>query len=155
MSKAKGNNSFHDQNSKVSELEEQLKRAVADYHNLEKRIQEGRSELTAFVGASLISKLLPVLHHLELAIAGALDQDKQSGWFKGVELSVNQFKQVLKEEGLEEIPTESGFDPALHEAVDMRVGEDNTILEVSQKGYTLNGKVLQPAKVVVGKGGLN
>ena len=43
------------------------------------------------------------------------------------------------------------FDPMLHEAVDMREGEDNKILEVAEKGYTLHGKVLKPAKVVVGR----
>ena len=134
---------------KAEELENQLKRAVADYQNLEKRVQEGRSELTNFVGAELIKKLLPVLDHLEKSLAGV--SEKESGWFKGVELAVKEFKQVLQSEGLEEISCEGEFNPALHEAVDTRDGNDNMILEIVKKGYTLNGKVLRPTQVVVGR----
>ncbi|MBI2330200.1 nucleotide exchange factor GrpE, partial [Candidatus Daviesbacteria bacterium] len=53
--------------------------------------------------------------------------------------------------GLEEIKTEGEFNPALQEAVDTRAGDDNIILVVVRKGYTLNGKILRPAQVVVGK----
>lgn len=136
---------------KVTGLENQLKRAVADYHNLEKRISEGRSELTNFVGAELIKKLLPVLDHLEQALSGAGELEQQSGWFKGVEMAVREFKAVLQSEGLGEIAADGQFDPVLHEAVDTREGMDNTILEVVRKGYNLNGKVLRPAQVIVGR----
>ena len=136
---------------RVADLENQLKRAVADYQNLEKRVSEGRSELTNFVGGELIKRLLPVLDHLEQALSGVSEQEKQSGWVKGVELAVKEFKQVLQSEGLEEISADGVFDPALHEAVDTRQGEDNKILEVIRKGYTLNGKVIRAAQVVVGR----
>lgn len=144
---------------KAADLENQLKRALADYQNLEKRISEGRSELTSFVGAELIRKLLPVLDHLEKSLEGVSEQERQSGWFKGVELAVKEFQSVLQTEGLDEIPadpsTSSGrgvqFDPALHEAVELKSGDDNMILEVVRKGYNLNGKVLRPAQVVVGR----
>ena len=142
-------------------LNNQLKRAVADYHNLEKRVSEGRSELTSFVGAELIKKLLPILDHLEQALAGISEQEHMSGWARGVELAVKEFNQVLQSEGLEEIVTEGFFDPSLHEAVDVQEmppsldssGEpkDNKILKVVKKGYTLNGKILRPAGVVVGR----
>ncbi len=137
--------------NKVNELEAQLKRAVADYQNLEKRVSEGRSELTSFVGAELVKKLLPVLDHLEQALAGMSEQDRQSGWAKGVELAVKEFETVLASEGLVEIPADGVFDPALHEAVDTQEGEGNKILKVVRKGYNLNGKVLRPAQVVVGR----
>jgi len=136
---------------RVADLENQLKRAVADYHNLEKRVSEGRSELTSFVGAELLRRLLPVLDHLEQALAGVSEEEKQSGWVKGVELAVKEFEQVLQSEGLGQIAADGQFDPALHEAVDTREGEDNKILEVIRKGYTLNGRVVRPAQVVVGK----
>ena len=138
-------------NQKVTELEAQLKRAVADYHNLEKRVSEGRSELTRWGTGELLVKLLPVLDHLDKALSGAGEADRQSGWFKGVELAVKEFKSVLQSEGLEEVPTEGEFNPALHEALDTAVGDDNKILRVVRKGYTLNGKVLRPAAVVVGR----
>lgn len=134
---------------KIEELENQLKRAVADYQNLEKRVSEGRSELTNFVGAELIKKLLPVLDHLERALAGVAE--KESGWYQGVELAVKELNQVLQSEGLEEIVADGQFDPSLHEAVDTRDGNENSILEVVKKGYNLNGKVIRPAQVVVGR----
>ena len=139
------------QDNKVAELEAQLKRAVADYRNLESRISQGRSELTSFVGAELIKKLLPVLDHLEQALAGISEEEKQNGWVKGVELAVKEFNQVLGSEGLEEIVADGQFDPVLHEAVDTSEGDDNKILRVVRKGYTLNGKVLRPAGVLVGR----
>jgi len=141
------------------QFENQLKRAVADYHNLEKRVAEGRSELTKWGTSELLIKLLPTLDHLEQALAGANETERQSGWFKGVELAVKEFMQVLQSEGLDQIAadpvtshgTGSQFDPNLHEAVDTQVGEDNKILKVVRKGYSLNGKVLRPAAVVVGR----
>lgn len=136
---------------RVNDLEAQLKRAIADYRNLESRISQGRSELTNFVGAELIKKLLPVLDHLEQALSGISEEERQSGWAKGVELAVKEFKQVLAQEGLDEIATEGQFDPSLHEALDIQEGEDNKILKVVRKGYNLNGKVLRPAGVVVGR----
>ncbi len=136
---------------RVADLENQLKRAVADYHNLEKRIHEGRSELTAFVGAGLVRRLLPVLDHLEQALSGVSDEEKQSGWVRGVELAVKEFETVLAQEGLEQIAADGQFDPSLHEAVDTREGDDNKILKVVRKGYTLNGKVIRAAQVVVGR----
>ncbi len=135
----------------VNDLENQLKRAVADYRNLEQRISQGRSELTSFVGAELIRKLLPVLDHLEKSLDGVSESERQSGWFRGVELAVKELQSVLQQEGLEEIAAGGQFDPALHEAVDTRNGDDNMILEVARKGYNLNGKVLRPAQVVVGR----
>ncbi len=115
-------------------LEDQLKRAVADYHNLEKRVAEGRSELTTWATGELISRILPSLDHLEKALKGASEAERGSGWLRGVELSVKQLEQVLQSEGLEQIEADGQFDPALHEAVDSRDGEHDKILEVVEKG---------------------
>lgn len=136
---------------KVNELDNQLKRAVADYQNLEKRVSEGRSELSSWANSKLLAELLPTLDHLDQALGGATDTDKQSGWFRGVELAVKELNQVLQSEGLEQITIEGLFDPNLHEAVDTEEGEDNTILKVVRRGYMLGKKVLRPAAVVVGK----
>ena len=151
MAKKQENNKVLELEQRVADLESQLKRAVADYRNLEQRVSQGRSELTNYVGAELIRKILPALDHLEQALGGVTDAEKQSGWFKGVELAVKELNQVLQSEGLDQIATEGQFDPNLHEAVDTAEGEDNKILKVVRKGYNLNGKVLRPAGVVVGR----
>lgn len=143
----------------ATQLEHQLKRAVADYHNLEKRVADGRSELTKWGTSELLIKLLPVLDHLDQVVdrgrSTLSEQSESKGWFQGVELAVKEFKAVLQSEGLEEIKAQGEFNPALQEAVDTRTGEDNKILEVVRKGYTLNGKVLRPAQVVVGRKEIN
>lgn len=132
-------------------LESQLKRAVADYQNLEKRISEGRSELTLWTTSEIIKKLLPVVDNFERAIGGALDDDRKSGWFKGCEMALKQFQQLLKDEGVEQVATDGQFDPSLHEAIDTRDGENDKVLEVVEKGYTLHGKILRPARVIIGR----
>jgi molecular chaperone GrpE len=133
-------------------LQNQLRRAVADYQNLEKRVAEGRQEFANWANTELIKKLLQVLDYYEKALSGVSEEEKKtSGWVKGVELATQQFKNVLLQEGLDEIEVDGQFDPSLHEAVDTRDGKDGEILEVVEKGYNLNGKVLKPVKVVVGR----
>lgn len=143
--------------NKINELDAQLKRAVADYHNLEKRVQEGRSELTKWGTGELLIKLLPTLDHLEQVVdrdrSILSEQSESKDWFKGVELAVKELQSVLQSEGLEQIPADGVFDPNLHEAVDTQEGNDNIILKVVRRGYRLNGKVLRPAAVVVGRNG--
>lgn len=134
-------------------LEGQLKRALADYQNLERRVHEDSMSVALHLKAQVIGKILPVLDSLDQAVLGASECGQDSGWLKGVLLSIKQFRQVLSEEGLVEVDASGQFDPNLHEAVEVRVGEDGKILEVVQRGYTLNGKILRPAKVVVGKKG--
>lgn len=135
----------------LAKMEDQLKRAVADYRNLERRIQEDALSIAQYSKAQLVGKILPVLDSLDQAVAGAGNSEANSGWLKGVLMSIKQLRQVLSEEGLVEIGASGKFNPELHEAVDVREGEDGIILEVLQRGYTLNEKVIRPARVVVGK----
>lgn len=155
MGKKQGNTKISELEQKVADLENQLRRAVADYRNLEKRVSEGRSELTNFMGTELIKRLLPVLDHLETVVEKGRqvlsEHSESKEWVKGVELAAREFKQVLQQEGLDEIVADGVFDPSLHEAVDTQEGEDNKILKVVRKGYTLNGKVVRPSQVVVGR----
>ena len=148
---------FEKLQEQVVNLENQLKRAVADYQNLEKRVEEGRSELNNWATTDLIQKILPAVDHLEtvteLGRSTLAEKDETKEWFRGVELAVNQLKNALKEAGLDEIVADGLFDPSLHEAVDTQEGEDNKIIKVAQRGYRLNGKIVRPAKVVVGQKG--
>ena len=139
----------------------QFKRALADYQNLEKRVAEGRSEMNSWAVTNLMRQIAQVMHYFDQAFKGVSEEEQQSNWFKGAKMANLQLAQVLQSEGLEEIETDGQFDPALHEAVDTREptsaeasagkGEDGKILEVVEKGYKLNGKILKPARVIVGK----
>ena len=129
----------------------QFKRALADYQNLEKRIAQGRSEMNSWAVNDLMRQIAQVMHYFDQAFAGVGDDEQKSPWFKGVQMATLQLRQVLQNQGLEEIKTDGNFDPGLHEAVDTKDGEDGKILEVVEKGYKLNGKILKPARVIVGK----
>lgn len=136
---------------KIADLENQFKRAVADYQNLEKRIQEDIIVAVGYSKAQLINKVLPALDSLDQAVEGANGSEANSGWLKGTMMAVKQLRQALAEEGLVEIDTSGKFDPVYHEAVDIQEGDEGKILQVVLRGYTLNGRVIRPAKVVVGK----
>lgn len=151
MAKKEGTKINKDLEERITVLEDQLKRAVADYHNLEKRVHADSSAIASFLRGELVIKLLPVIDSLDQAVAGVEQSEADSGWLKGVLMSIKHLRQVLAEEGLVEISTDGKFDPNLHEAIDVRGGENDKILEVAQRGYTLSGKILRPAKVVVGK----
>lgn len=137
--------------SKLVTAEAQLARAVADYHNLEKRVAQSRGELAAWANGDLLRRIVPVLDHFDQALKGAADQGESGGWLKGVEMATRELRRTLEESGLKTVQVEE-FDPNLHEAVEVVEGPSGKILKVVEMGYTLNDKVLKPAKVVVGKG---
>lgn len=129
--------------SVAASLEEQLKRALADYRNLERRVDDERKLLSQLSSIILIEKLLPILDNLENAQKHLNDQ--------GLEMVIKQFKDILTQEGVEEIPAEGAqFDPKLHEAIEVIEGQnDGKIVKVAGKGYKINDKVIRPAKVTV------
>ncbi|MFW6109835.1 MAG: nucleotide exchange factor GrpE [Patescibacteria group bacterium] len=127
------------------DYEEKWKRALADYRNLEKRVAKERKDLSKFAGFMIVSKLLPVLDDLESAVAAEEDS--------GLRQILRKFKEVLEEEGVEEIVAEGKeFDPSVMECVEKAedVEEKEAVVKkVVRKGYTLKGKLLRPARVVV------
>lgn len=130
-------------NQQVEEITNQLKRALADYQNLEKRVLGERAAWIMSANKDLILRLLPGLDSLILAEKHTEDE--------GVKLSVKHFLDSLKAEGVEKIETENaGFDPNLMEAVTTAEGEEGKVVEEIKSGYTLNGEVIRPAQVVVG-----
>ncbi len=127
----------------LEEVTNQLKRALADYHNLERRVNQEKESLSRFSAGIVILKFLPILDNLKKAAEHLKDD--------GLSLIVKQFEQVLKSEGVTEVPAVGQtFDPKVHEAVEVVEGdEDNKVVKVIEAGYLLNGAPLRPAKVVV------
>lgn len=129
-----------DAEDKAKEYLDGWQRAQAEFVNIRKRDEEARKEFTKFVGEKLIGELIPVLDSLELAGPHS-------------EPVYRQLMHILRQHGLEEMyPKGETFDPRLHEAINTAEGEDGKILEVHQKGYILHGKIIRPAKVVIGMG---
>jgi molecular chaperone GrpE len=130
---------------KLMEVEDKWKRALADYHNLEKRIVKEKESFVRFSNAQLWGKLLPVIDDLEAAEKHLKDQ--------GLTLTLNKLKEVLKSEEVLEIKAMGeDFNPHLMEAMEMVGGPKGKVIEVLNKGYLLGEKVLRPAKVKVGQG---
>ena len=132
----------------VENLENQLKRALADYQNLEKRIMEEKSSWIKIANKDLILRLLPGLDSLTLAEKHTQDE--------GVKLSIKHFLDSLEQVGVSKIETEGkDFNPNLMEAVTTTDGEEGKVVEEVRAGYILNGQVIRPAQVVVGKSPTN
>lgn len=131
--------------AKKNPLDDQLKRALADYQNLKKRVEGERLEFIKYVLEQFLVKLLPVVDALEAAQAHLKDQ--------GLDLAVSQLKTVLIDEGVKEMDLLNQiFDPKLAECLEIVPGKKDQVVSVSQKGYLLNDKVLRPARAKVGKG---
>jgi len=129
--------------NQVEELTARWKRALADYANLEKRVQAEKESFVKFSNAALLDKLLAVLDDLERA-----EKHLQN---KGLTMAVGQLRTILETEGIVEIESRGKkFDPERMDCVEMVKGKKNLVIAVQQKGYLLNGKVLRPAKVKVG-----
>ena len=129
----------------IEEFKNKYLRALADYQNLEKRVNEERFELVKTANKSLLIKILPFLDNLEKAEVFVRDP--------GLKISKEHFLQILKEAGLEEIDLlNKDFDPNLAEAIDIIAGiKDNKVVEILRKGYKFEDKILRIAQVKVSK----
>lgn len=128
----------------LEEVDQKYKRALADYQNVVRRTQEEKREWAKLSNKELILKLLPILDTLMLAEKHTKDQN--------FTLAVQQFLQVLKEEGIERIKTVGEmFDPLVMEAVETREGQEHKVLEEMKAGFRAGDVILRPALVVVGK----
>jgi len=130
---------------KVSEMEGNWKRALADYKNLVERTNKEKKQFIEFANEVLVLKLLAVYDSLEML--GKYNQDQ------GLLLTIKQFEQVLKEEGLKEIEAlGKEFNTNEMEGIEMVAGEKGIVVEVLTKGFYLKEKILRPARVKVGNG---
>lgn len=131
------------------DYENKYKRALADYQNLLKSSAKEKQEFVRFALGDFFQELLPIYDHLKMSINSLPEAEKNSAWVQGVEYVLKQFKDVLSGRGVEEIKTvDSKFDHNLMEAIE---GEGLMVDKEIMPGYTLNGKVLRPAKVMVKK----
>lgn len=128
---------------RIADLENKWKRAVADYINLEKRIEKEKKVLVEFSNAQLLDKILPILDELKICSEHLKD--------KGLKIVLAKFDEILKSEGIKEIKAlAEEFNPELMDAVEIVAGPKDKVVKVVLKGYLLNDKVLRPAKVKVG-----
>ncbi len=130
-------------------------RARADLLNYKKEEIERVGEILKYANEGLILKILPILDNFELVEKKLPENLKNDANIKGLLLIKNQIQDFLKSQGVEEIKSVGKkFDPNFQEVVEEIVAKDREfgiVAEEIQKGYTINGRLLRPAKVKVTK----
>lgn len=152
-----------DPSLRIRELEEALAaakenelRAVAEQENARRRADQEVQKARKFALERLINELLSVVDNLERAMQLMQDDEAiNKAIFEGIELTHKEFTSTLGRQGVEVVdPQGEPFNPEHHQAISMQEqpdAEPNSVLQVIQKGYLLNGRLLRPAMVVVSK----
>ena len=140
---------------KAEEQKNDFLRLMAEFDTFRRRTAEEKLELVKSASADTIKGLLPVLDDCEIALAQLEKTEGNEAAIEGVQLIFNKLTGYLKTKGLERIEAKGEvFDTELHEAVTLfpAPSEDlkGKVIDVAQTGYTLGGKVLRYAKVIVG-----
>lgn len=145
----------------ITSLKDQILRVQAEAENVRRRAARDVENAHKFALEKFAAELLPVVDSLEKAVesaqigAEASDAGAANAIGEGVELSLKLFYDVLEKAGISRIhPKGEPFDPQYHEAMAMLEhadAEPNSVLDVMQPGYTLNGRLVRPAMVVVSK----
>ena len=129
----------------LQQAQNALKRVLADYTNLEKRVAAERDVIVKLALVQVISKFLPTLDNLDQAAKHTKDG--------GILMVAEQFRQVLESEGIRQIGAIGDkFDPKFHQAVEVVEGkDDDRIVEVLAPGFIIDDQIIRPARVKVAK----
>lgn len=136
---------------------EQSLRSQAEAQNVRRRAEQDVEKAHKFGLERIVNDLLPVVDNLERALATTADADEAlTPFIEGIRLTLKSFLDALARHQVAVVdPQGEPFDPQFHEAVSAVPNpevEANTVINVFQKGYTLNGRLIRPAMVVVAKG---
>ncbi len=143
--------------SEASEQEskDQYVRAHAEMENIRRRSERDVSHARKFALERFAQDLLPIVDSMEKAVEIKSEEPGAIAIQEGIDLTIKMFVETVSKFGLKQIdPAGEKFDPNLHEAMVMQPNPDlepNTVMDVFQKGYELNGRVVRPARVVVSK----
>jgi molecular chaperone GrpE len=139
--------------ARADENWERYLRAAAELDNVRKRAARDVENARKFAIERFATELLAVKDSLEMGLAAAAENTDVDSLLEGSRTTLKQLASALERFGIEEVdPEGEPFDPHLHEAMTTQPSaevEPDTVLTVYQKGYTLNGRLLRPARVVV------
>ena len=127
----------------------------SEFDNFRKRSNKEKMDILNSASGALIKELLPVMDDMDRAEENMDKSEDIKALTEGVMLIFNKFRKTLAAKGLEEMDsTGKAFDTDIHEAIAQfpapEEAQKNTIIDTTEKGYTINGKVIRHAKVVVG-----
>ena len=145
---------LEEEKAKYAELNDKYLRLFSEFDNFRKRTAKEKLDLTVTASENVIKEILPVLDDFERALQN-MEKNGNETDLQGVTLIFNKLKDTLKKKGLEEIEAMGAeFNTDEHEALTMipapEEDKKGKVLDVIQKGYKLNGKVIRFARVVVG-----
>lgn len=151
-------NQLEELQEKLRQAEEDVLRAKAQEQNSLRRASLDVEKARKFALESFVKELLPVVDNLERALVSAdSEQESTEAVVEGVELTLKSLLTVLEKNKVQSLdPVGEPFNPEQHQAmasVENPEVEANTVIEVFQKGYELNGRLIRPAMVVVSKAG--
>lgn len=138
----------------LARMREALLRTRAEMDNVEKRAQREIDKARRFGLERIMNDLLPVLDSLDQALDGKVEADSQAeGVLEGMRLTRKMLVRAMEQHGVEIIdPAGEAFDPTWHEAMTQQPSAEHppqTVLQVLQKGFKLNDRLLRPARVIV------
>jgi molecular chaperone GrpE len=141
---------------KLTEMQDRYLRLSAEFDNYRKRTLREKIELAQSGGESVIKKLLPIIDDFDRAMTSMRSTDDCNAVKEGLELIYNKITEFLRQSGVAEIKAvNEEFNADVHEAVTTIPVDDEKlkgrVVDVTQKGYTLNDKVIRYPKVVVGE----
>ncbi len=143
-----------DLKNQLDEMEDKFLRTQAEMQNMSRRNKTEREQLQKYRSQDLAKGILGSLDNLERALATEVTDEQAVSMKKGITMVLEGLVHALKEAGVEEIKAlGEHFDPNLHQAVQTIPADDehpaDTVVEVFQKGYTLQDRVLRPSMVIV------
>jgi len=141
----------------IETFKDQAIRAKAEAQNVRRRAEQDVEKAHKFALEKFAKELLPIIDGLEKAIEAEVASGNEATTLReGVEMTLSMFLSGVKKFNLDQVdPIGHPFDPTLHEAMTMVEAPDaepNTVIAAMQKGYTLSGRLIRPAMVVVAKG---
>jgi molecular chaperone GrpE len=141
--------------AELQQAREQALRAAAEMHNIRRRAEQDVEKAHKFALEKFVNDLLPVADNLQRALDSAPTASGSEVVLEGVTLTLKALMDALKRHQVEAVdPVGEPFNPQLHQAMSMVPNPDmepNTVVTVFQRGYTLNGRLVRPAMVVVSK----
>jgi len=144
---------LEEEKAKATKYRGNWQRTEADFDNYRKRLEQEKGETIKFANSALILNLLPVMDDLDRAFKSLPEKMAHLSWTEGIRLIHRKLQATLEAQGVCAINAlGEKFDPAVHEAVAQGPGDEGKVVDEAQKGYTLHGRVIRPAYVVVGKG---
>ena len=141
--------------AELEEWKNSYTRKLAEFQNFTKRKENEVAEMRKYASEGIIVKLLDNIDNLERAVDASKESQNFDSLIEGVNMILNNLKNLLTEEGVEEIEAAGKeYDPYEHKAMiteNKEEMDDNVVVQVFQKGYKMKGKVVRPAMVTVNK----